>query len=70
MRIVIIDENITMLIADEGKMLTDREIYCYDVRLAHSEDVSKWEEIDEQIAQQQKEEWEQAHADDTGEVYE
>ena len=52
MQVIIIEGNITELIVDEGKMLTDGETYCYDVRLAHSEDVSKWEEIDEQIAQQ------------------
>lgn len=47
MRIEIIDNNITMLIADSGKMLTDNESYFHDIRLAHSEDVSKYSEIDE-----------------------
>lgn len=47
MREIIIEGNITELIADDGKQLTDGETYCHDIRLAHDSDKENWYEIDE-----------------------
>lgn len=47
MQVIIIEGNITELIADEGKMLTDGETYCHDIRLAHDSDKDNWYEVDE-----------------------
>lgn len=47
MRTQIIDGNILMLIADDGKVLTEGEGYYSDIRLANPEDQSKYSEVDE-----------------------
>ena len=46
MRTQIIDGNILMLIADDGKVLTEGEGYYSDIRLANPEDQSKYSEVD------------------------
>lgn len=46
MQVIIIEGNITELIADDGKMLTYGETYCHDIRLAHDSDKDNWKEED------------------------